>query len=45
MPRPTTKDDLVIAANDQFNKMWTLINSLTDEEQRGTFEFDGIEAH
>ena len=45
MPRPTTKDDLVIAANDQFNKMWTLINSLTDEEQRGTFEFDGKEAH
>ena len=45
MARPTNKEDLIQAANKQFEKMWDLINSLTDEEQRGTFEFEGKEAH
>ena len=45
MARPTTKDDLIKAANEQFAKMWALIDGLTDEEQRGVFDFDGKEAH
>jgi len=45
MPRPTTKIDLINTGNEQFNKMCTLINSLTYEERQGTFEFDGKEAH
>lgn len=31
MARPTTKEDLIQAANKQFEKMWDLLNSLTDE--------------
>lgn len=48
MPRPTTKTDLIKAANEQFEKMWQLIDGLTDEEQRATFAFGaemGKEAH
>ena len=49
MPRPTTKPDLIGAANEQFNKMYNLINSLTDEEQNAAFTFvdsiDKKEAH
>ena len=45
MARPMTREELIYAANDQFNKMFALINSLTDEEQRRSFKFDGKEAH
>ena len=45
MPRPKTKDDLIIAANDQFDKMWALFNGLTDEQQKASYEFDGKELH
>ena len=45
MARPKTKEELIYAANDQFDKMFAMINSLTDEQQRGLFEFDGKEAH
>ena len=45
MARPTTKEELINTGNEKFHKMWELINSLTDEEQRGTFEFEGKEAH
>ena len=33
MPRPTTKSDLIQAANDQFAKLWTLIDEMSDEEK------------
>jgi hypothetical protein len=39
MPRPTTKPDLIKAANEQFEKMWELIDSMTDDEQNSTFNF------
>ena len=33
MPRPTTKADLIQAANDQFAKLWTLIGEMSDKEK------------
>ena len=33
MPRPTSKSDLIQAANDQFAKLWTLIDEMSDEEK------------
>jgi hypothetical protein len=33
MPRPTTKPDLIAAANEQFAKLWKLIDSLPDVEK------------
>ena len=33
MPRPTTKADLIQAANEQFAKLWTLIDEMSDEEK------------
>lgn len=39
MPRPATKTDLIIAANQQFEKMWQLIDSMTEEEQNTAFDF------
>lgn len=40
MARPTTKPDLVEAANEQYTKLWKLINTMTEEEQNGTFLFE-----
>ena len=40
MPRPTTKTDLVEAANTQFEKLWKLVDSMTDEEQNAAFLFE-----
>ena len=37
MSRPTTKTDLVIAANEQFDKLWKLIEPMSDEQQNATF--------
>ena len=49
MPRPTTKDDLLIAAKAQYTKLWQLINALSEEQQKQPFAFDppaqGKEAH
>ena len=45
MPRPANKADLINTGNEQFNKMFTLINNLTYEEQEGIFELEGKEAH
>jgi hypothetical protein len=50
MPRPTTKTDLIKAANEQFEKMWRLIDSMTDDMQSIAFNFgdnsaDRKEAH
>jgi len=39
MPRPTTKADLIEAANEQFDKLWELIDSMTEEERSATFNF------
>lgn len=41
MGRPTTKTDLVNAANEQFEKMWNLIEGMTEEARRGSFDFSG----
>src|SRR5689334_1096422 len=40
MPRPTTKTDLVEAANEQFGKLWKLIDNMTEEEQNAAFQFE-----
>lgn len=45
MPRPTTKDELIKKSNEQYDKVWQLINSFSDEEKHGTFDLDGKEAH
>jgi hypothetical protein len=39
MARPTTKTDLMTAANGQFAKLWKLIDSMTEEKQNATFAF------
>lgn len=39
MSRPTTKPDLMAAANTQFEKLWQMIDSMTEEEQNGEFNF------
>lgn len=39
MARATTKEDLVIDASEQFEKMWHLIDSLTDEQRETDFNF------
>lgn len=49
MARATTKKDLIIEAEEQYDKLWTLINSISDEAQKKEFAFDkekaGKEAH
>ncbi len=40
MARPTTKKDLVIAANEQYIKLINLINTMSREEQTKEFTFD-----
>ena len=49
MARATTKADLVASANGQFDKMWKLIDSMSEEEQAATFAEEmataGKEAH
>ncbi|NLB91646.1 MAG: ClbS/DfsB family four-helix bundle protein [Clostridiales bacterium] len=40
MARPTTKADLLEAANEQFTKLFALIDSMSDEEQKATFLFE-----
>ena len=37
MARATTKVDLIISANGQFEKMWKLIDSMSEELQTATF--------
>ena len=37
MSRATTKTDLIIAANEQFDKLWKLIDTMSDEQQNATF--------
>jgi len=49
MSRATTKTDLVIAANGQFDKLWKLMDAMSDEQQNATFGSEmataGKEAH
>jgi hypothetical protein len=40
MARPTTKQELIIAGNEQFKKLRELINSMSDEEQNAVFLFE-----
>jgi hypothetical protein len=40
MARPATKTDLIIAANGQFEKLWKLIDSMTEKAQTDTFKFE-----
>lgn len=40
MARPTTKIELLTAANTQFEKMWKLIDGMTADEQTAKFCFD-----
>jgi hypothetical protein len=37
--KSNNKPDLVTAANGQFGKLWTLIDSMTEKEQNATFAF------
>ena len=39
MARPTTKKDLIEAANSNFEKLWQLIDSMTDKELNTEFDF------
>lgn len=40
MARPTNKQDLITAANSQFDKLWKLIDSMPEEKRLGTFSFE-----
>lgn len=39
MPRPTTKNDLLITATDNYNKLNALISNLTEQELETPFDF------
>lgn len=39
MPRPTTKNELITAANDGWDKLWSLIDSIPDGAQSVVFDF------
>ena len=49
MPRPTTKAELIKAADEQYQSMWKLVDSITDNAQSIVFDFgndfDKKEAH
>jgi len=36
MSRATTKTDLIIAANEQFDKLWKLMETMSDKLQTAT---------
>jgi len=40
MARPTTKQELIKASNEQFDKLWQLIDSIPEKERQGTFGFE-----
>ena len=40
MARPTNKQDLIVAANSQFDKLWKLIDSMPEEKRLRTFSFE-----
>ncbi|MCH4169256.1 MAG: ClbS/DfsB family four-helix bundle protein [Streptococcaceae bacterium] len=48
MARPTTKIELIEAANQSFTQMWQLIDSMTEQQQKLSFNFGnqiGKETH
>ncbi len=49
MARATTKPDLIIAANEQFEKLWKLVETMSEKQQNATFSSEiataGKEAH
>ncbi|MDH6358139.1 ClbS/DfsB family four-helix bundle protein [Parabacteroides sp. PF5-9] len=40
MARPTNKHDLIVLANSQFEKLWKLIDSMSEEKRLATFSFE-----
>lgn len=40
MARPTTKQDLIIVANGEFENLWRLIDSMSQEKQNAVFSFE-----
>ena len=40
MARATNKQELIISANSQFNKLWALIESMSEEKQHAIFSFE-----
>ncbi len=40
MPRPSTKEELIQASNENFAKLFKLIDSFSDEELNGKFSFE-----
>lgn len=40
MPRPQTKDALLQAGKENFSKLFSFINSMSEEEQKKTFAFE-----
>lgn len=40
MARPTTKEDLIQAGSMNYDKLMTLLDSMTEEQVTGTFSFD-----
>jgi hypothetical protein len=49
MSRATTKTELIVSAGGQFDKLWNLMDSMNEEQQRATFSDEmaaaGKEAH
>ena len=45
MSRPTSKQELLQKACEEFDKMWRLIDSMPDNEKFGVFNLEGKEAH
>ncbi len=40
MPRPTNKEELLKAANEMFDKLFSLIDGMSEEEQTASFVFE-----
>jgi hypothetical protein len=40
MPRPTTKQDLIDTANEQYEKLWKIIDAISAENQNANFPFE-----
>lgn len=39
MARPQTKQDLILAGNEQFKKLWDIVSSMSEEQQNAGFNF------
>ena len=39
MPRPTTKAELIAAANTQWDKLWALIDAMPEDQRQAAFRF------